>query len=184
MVRAGDPAPSTLIESAASLSRTPLRLGDPTPSVVRLDGNFARRRFSLATTDHVFVDSELPGFGLRVRKGGGIGTWFVMVHRRGRRSRVTLGRADVVSATAARNAARKALAAAVLDGLPTPPPKPDRVTMAAFAVEFLRDYGVHWKPTTQVTSTRIMRRELLPTFGTRAVGELARTDINRCVLPH
>ena len=83
MVRAGDPAPRTLIESAASPSRTSLRLDDPAPSVVRLDGNFARRRFSPATTDRVFVDSELPGFGLRVRKGGGIGTWFVMVHRRG-----------------------------------------------------------------------------------------------------
>jgi len=179
MVPAGDPAPRTSIDSAASPSRTPPRLGDPAPSVVRLDGNFARRRFSPATTDRVFVDSELPGFGLRVRKGGGIGTWFVMVHRRGRRSRVTLGRADIVSASAARTAARKVLAAAVLDGLPTPPPKPDRITMAAFAVEFLRDYGVHWKPMTQLTSARIMRRELLPTFGTRAVGELARADIIR-----
>ena len=67
MVRAGDSAPRTPIDSAASPSQTPTRLGDPAPSVVRLDGNFARRRFVPATTDRVFVGNDPAETRKRVR---------------------------------------------------------------------------------------------------------------------
>lgn len=119
------------------------------------------------------------GFGLRLRKAGGNATWFVNVPRRGKRVRLTLGRADATSAERARAAARAALAAVVLDGLPTPPKKPEAITFATFAVEFTKDYAHHWKPATRKTSADYLRRELLPVFSAHAVTEIMRTDISR-----
>ena len=179
MLTTGNATPTSRMISGGSPPTSWLKPDLYAPTTVRLDGNFGRRRFPSAENDRIFSDAELPGFGLRVRKGGGIGTWFVMLHRRGRRVRLTLGKADRTSASDARTAARKALAAATLDGLPMPPPKPNRITLEAFADEFLRDYGPRWNPATRKTSADILRRELLPAFGRHAVFEIARTDVNR-----
>ena len=179
MLTTGNATPTTRMISVGSPLTSLFKTDLSAPTTVRLDGNFGRRRYLPAESDRNFSDADLPGFGLRVRKGGGIGTWFVMLHRRGRRFRLTLGKADRTSAADARTAARKALAAATLDGLPVPPPKPNRITLDAFADEFMRDYGPRWKPATRKTSADILRRELLPAFGRHAVAEIARTDVNR-----
>ncbi len=179
MVGGGAFAPTTLTNPASWMRRPASNSAFSAPTAVRLDGNFGRRQFPPAVTDRTFFDDELPGFSLRVRKAGGIGSWCVIISRRGKRVRVTLGRADVMSAVDARAAARKAIAATTLDGLPKPPPKPSRVTLESYADEFLRDYGRHWKPATRKTSGEILRRELLPAFGGYAVADIARTDVNR-----
>jgi len=179
MLTTGNATPTSRTIPGGSLTILALKTDLSAPTTVRLDGNFGRRRFPPAESDRNFSDAELPGFGLRVRRSGGIGTWFVMLHRRGRRVRLTLGKADRTSAADARTAARKALAAAALDGLPVPTPKPNRITLEAFADEFMRDYGPRWKPATRNTSADILRRELLPAFGRHAVAEIARTDVNR-----
>jgi hypothetical protein len=153
--------------------------GNDAPKSYLLDGNFARRSLPPAAGERVFADRELPGFGLRVRKGGGVGTWFVIVRRRGRRTRLTLGRADKISAPDARVAARKALAEAALDGLPLRQPKREAMTFAAFAAEFMRHHATRWKSSTRQSSEGILRRELLPVFGKLDVSEIARTDISR-----
>lgn len=114
-----------------------------------------------------------------MRKNGGAGTFFVTIYSRGRRARLTLGRAGEVRAIDARLEAQKALAAMHLDGLPKPPPKPSHVTLAAYVDEFLRDYGPRWKPSTRKSSANIIRRSLLPVFGNQAVAEIARTDVVR-----
>ena len=179
MVGGGAFAPTTLTKPASSIPWATSNFAVSAPTAVRLDGNFVRRHFPPAVTDRTFFDDKLPGFSLRVRKAGGIGSWCVIISRRGKQVRVTLGRADVMSAVDARAAARKAIAATTLDGLPKPPPKPSRVTLESYADEFLRDYGRHWKPATRKTSGEILGRELLPAFGGCAVADIARTDVNR-----
>jgi hypothetical protein len=177
--RCGHHAPQIGTLSARSPAPGKRKRGYDASQPIKLDGNLARRNFPASDREQVFRDEELPGFGLRVRKGGGVGTWFVNVHRRSKRIRLTLGRADAIGAEEARGAARAALAAAVLDGLPQPPKQLEAVTFAAFAVEFTKDYAHHWKPATRKTSADYLRRELLPVFGARGVAEIMRTDISR-----
>ena len=144
-----------------------------------LNGNLARRCFPRSGADYTIWDDELPGFGLRVRKSGGRGSWIVIVYRRGKRLRTTVGRCGTVSAGWARREARAALAEAALDGLPKSPLATATVSFADYAAEFTRDYARHWKASTAHRNAGVLRRELIPAFGSRPVGELQRTDISR-----
>lgn len=171
------PQNRAISEACRTLSST--SDGCAAPTAIRLDGNFARRRFPPTVGEQTFWDSELPGFGLRVRKNGGVGTFIVTVYHRGRRTRLTLGRAGEVRALDACAEAKKALAATHLDGRPKPPPKPTQVTLAAYADEFIRDYGPRWKPSTRKRNANILRLSLLPVFGSQGVAEIAQTDIVR-----
>ena len=152
---------------------------EQTPKRCRLNGNLARRCFPRSTADYTIWDDELPGFGLRVRKSGGRGSWIVIVYRRGKRLRLTVGRCGTASAVWARREARAALAEAALDGLPKPPLATATVSFADYAAEFTRDYARHWKASTAHRNAGVLRRELIPAFGSRSVGELQRTDISR-----
>ena len=82
-----------------------------------LDGNLARRKFRPAASEYVIWDTELAGFGLRVRPSGNR-YWFVRLRRRGRHCRVSLGKVEDVDALTARGEARKRLAEVALEGLP------------------------------------------------------------------
>lgn len=68
-------------------------------------------------TDH--FDDALPSFGVRVNPGGSK-TYFVMVRQRGRAKRMTLGRANTVSADVARQQARRLLGRVALGEELTP----------------------------------------------------------------
>jgi len=82
-----------------------------------LDGNFARRKHRLLPHEYCIWDSELAGFGMRVRPSGRT-YWFVRLRHRGKHRRVSLGRTDEVEAVLARSQARRLLAEVALDGLP------------------------------------------------------------------
>jgi hypothetical protein len=82
-----------------------------------LDGNFARRRLPLRETEYCIWDTELAGFGVRVRPTGKY-YWFVRLRHRGKHRRITLGRTDELAAELARAQARRLLAEVALDGLP------------------------------------------------------------------
>ena len=82
-----------------------------------LDGNLARRKLPTAPREYAIWDTELAGFGLRVRPSG-LRSWFVRVRRRGKHQRITLGSVEDVDANSARGAARRHLAEVALDGLP------------------------------------------------------------------
>ena len=82
-----------------------------------LDGNFARRSHPALPSEYVIWDTELAGFGLRVRPSGNT-FWTVRLRHRGKQRRVTLGRVEDVDATDARAQARRLLAEVALDGLP------------------------------------------------------------------
>ena len=65
-------------------------------------------------TDIIHFDDQLLGFGFRVRQGAGgkvLRSWIVQYRRASATRRMLLGSAEVVSAEAARQAARKALGA-------------------------------------------------------------------------
>ncbi|GIX19169.1 MAG: hypothetical protein KatS3mg120_0845 [Erythrobacter sp.] len=74
-----------------------------------LDGNFARRKLPLRETEYCIWDTELAGFGLRVRPSGNY-YWFVRLRHRGKHRRITLGRSDELAADLARTQARRLLA--------------------------------------------------------------------------
>ncbi len=81
-----------------------------------LDGNFARRKLPLRETEYCIWDTELAGFGLRVRPSGNY-FWFVRVRHRGKHRRISLGRTDELDASVARAQARRILAEVAL-GIP------------------------------------------------------------------
>lgn len=58
--------------------------GEAPKLALRIDGNFSRRRFPAADRERTYWGTELPGFGLRVRKSGGVGTFVVTVYGRER----------------------------------------------------------------------------------------------------
>ena len=66
--------------------------------------------------DHVTWDTDIPGFGLRLRSGAGRvrRTFIVQYRAAGRSRRLLIGSADVLSADQARAAAKKALAQVAL----------------------------------------------------------------------
>jgi integrase len=67
--------------------------------------------------DKIFFDSDLPGFGLRLR-GSGAKTWLCQYAIAGRTRRVILGKAAVIDPGKAREEAKKILAAVQLGGDP------------------------------------------------------------------
>ncbi|MDF1836027.1 MAG: Arm DNA-binding domain-containing protein, partial [Alteraurantiacibacter sp. bin_em_oilr2.035] len=73
-----------------------------------LDGNFARRKLPLRESEYCIWDTELAGFGLRVRPSGNY-FWFVRLRHRGKHRRITLGRTDELEAGLARTHARRIL---------------------------------------------------------------------------
>src|SRR5947208_207637 len=68
-------------------------------------------------TDHIEWDSEISGFGYRLRAGGGgkiRRSWIVQYRRAGGTRRLLLGAGEVLSAEQARTAAKKTLAKVAL----------------------------------------------------------------------
>lgn len=141
----------------------------------KLDGNLARRT---SLSQGTIWDTELPGFGLRKRRSGGV-TWVLKYRQRGEQRMVTLGAAGEISAPAARAEARGLLAKAALADLPTAPQRPKVPLFADYAEEFWRDYAPHWKVSTRTTSRYKLDHELMPVFGAMPIDQIARADINR-----
>ena len=88
---------------------------------------------------------------------------------RGRRRNATLGDADAMTIPEARRRARGLMASytepAARDSGPRTPGHP----MAAFAGEFLDRQACRWKPRTRETNSRIIRKNILPAFGSVTV---------------
>lgn len=150
------------------------------PAVTRckLDGNMARRKLVF---DGVIWAQRLTGFGLRVRKTG-YKAWIVKLSERGRPRVVTLGPVTEINARTARTSARVLIERALLDGLPVGQTvRQGRLAplFREFAPEFWADYAHHWKPSTQQSNRRLIRRELVPIFGATRLDALTRVDALR-----
>jgi integrase len=151
-----------------------MKLDAKTVAALRLDGK----------TDAIHFDSELPGFGLRLRLGAGgklNRSWIVQYRRAGSTRRLLLGSADVLSAAQAREAARKALAKVQLGHDPQAQRSErrdrDRVQLRSVVEEYLdlvgkklraktlydnRRYlcGSYFKPLHEMPLDRITRRDV------------------------
>lgn len=145
---------------------------------VHLNGNIARRK--ARGIDFTYWDDELPGFGLRILPSGQK-TWFVMLRRRGKQKRISLGRPSQVSAQEARQLARAELAKALLDGLPAGAGEEESRNraplMQEYADRFWADYARNWKPSTQKRNRVAIYRDILNAFGNRRVDALRKSDI-------
>lgn len=143
-----------------------------------LDGNLIRRGFTPEKDEYTLWDTELPGFGLRVRPTGRT-FWFVRLRQRGKQRRFTLGETTDLDAATARREARRILATVALDGLPKPPATPEAPTMAEFVTANWPDLARVWKPSTQVRNLGVWRLVLAPRFGELRVADLRRADVVR-----
>ena len=121
--------------------------GQKPPRRALLDGNFVRRKLPLRDTDYCIWDTELPGFGLRVRPSGKY-AWFVRLRHRGKHRRITLGASDELDATLARSQARRLLAEVALDGLPKRVVVKATPTMNDFVETYWSDLARGWKAST------------------------------------
>lgn len=143
-----------------------------------LDGNFARRKLPLRETEYCIWDTELVGFGLRVRPSGNY-FWFVRVRHRGKHRRISLGRTDELDAGVARAQARRILAEVALDGLPKRAVVKATPTLADFVETDWDDLSRVWKPSTTKRNWNAWRSVLAPEFGAMRVADILPADIHR-----
>ncbi len=143
-----------------------------------LDGNFARRSLPLCDREYCIWDSELAGFGLRVRPTGNY-FWFVRLRHRGKHKRITLGRSDELDAGLARAQARRFLAEAALDGLPKRALIKATPTMTDFVETYWNDFARVWKPSTTMRNWNAWRRDIKPEFGEMRVADIEPQDVHR-----
>lgn len=143
-----------------------------------LDGNFARRKLPLRETEYCIWDSELAGFGLRVRPTGNY-YWFVRLRHRGKHRRITLGRSDELDAELARAQARRLLAEVALDGLPKRAVVKATPLMSDFVDTYWDDLSRVWKASTARRNLNAWKTVIAPTFGTVRVADILPADIHR-----
>lgn len=143
-----------------------------------LDGNFARRNLPLRETEYCIWDTELAGFGLRVRPTGNY-YWFVRLRHRGKHRRITLGRSDELDAGLARAQARRLLAEVALDGLPKRAVVKATPQLSDFVETHWDDLSRVWKASTTKRNWNAWRSVLAPEFGAMRVADILPADIHR-----
>ncbi len=141
-----------------------------------LDGNYARRKHPIERTEYTIWDTELKGFGLRVLPSGSC-FWTVRSRRRGKHTRVTLGRADEVAALLARTQARRLLSEAAVDGLPKQKAAVPAITLEHFVEMYWDDVARYWKPSTAKRNFTAWRVQLSPAFGSMRISEVRSADV-------
>jgi len=143
-----------------------------------LDGNYARRKHPVRAGEYTIWDTELVGFGLRVRPSGSC-FWTVRIRHRGKQRRVTLGRPEDVEAVLARAQARRLLAEAALDGLPRRTVVKATPSMNDYVDIYWTDIARYWKPSTAKRNAAAWRRDLAPVFGQTLVADVSKADVVR-----
>ncbi|WP_240946910.1 site-specific integrase [Novosphingobium sp. ERW19] len=143
-----------------------------------LDGNFARRKQPLREAECCIWDTELAGFGLRVRPTGNT-YWFVRLRHRGKHRRITLGRSDELAAGLARAQARRLLAEVALDGLPKRAGVKAAPVLSDFVDTYWDDLSRVWKASTTKRNWNAWKTVIAPTFGAVRVTDLLPADIHR-----
>lgn len=143
-----------------------------------LDGNFARRNLPLKANEYCIWDTELAGFGLRVRPSGNY-YWFVRLRHRGKHRRITLGKTTDLDAALARSQARRLLAEVALDGLPKRVVMRSTPTMTDFVATYFEDLSRVWKASTAKRNADAWRCDLAPHFGDILVADVTKADVVR-----
>jgi integrase len=133
--------------------------------------------------DHVHWDSELTGFGVRVRPTGAKS--FVAVYRTGGRNsplrKVTIGTVGRIEVEKARLAAKKILAGAELgkDHAADKAKGRAELTVADLCSLYLEEGCEAKKHSTLVVDRGRVERHIKPLLGKKRVSEVARADVER-----
>jgi integrase len=138
-----------------------------------------------------YFDNQLPGFGLRISNSGRK-SWIAMYRVGGKLVRETIGTLALIPNVAeARDRARESLQKAqkginpvaerqkANEALKTAAALAPTNTFAAVADRYLCEYvEKNTRPATIKETRRILERDVKPRWGTRAIAEVGRQDIN------
>lgn len=133
--------------------------------------------------DFVQWDTELTGFGVRVRPSGAMS--FVAVYRTGGRNsplrKVTIGAVGKIEAERAREAARKIIAGAELgqDHAAERAKARAEMTFAQVCDLYLSEGCETKKASTLATDRGRIERHIKPLLGKKRVGEITRADVEK-----
>ena len=127
--------------------------------------------------EYAVWDSRVPGFGVRIRPTGGR-SWVLLLDAGGRTKRVSLGPVSAKSIAEARREALKKQAE----------PQPKKTAGAASPIPLFRDFVAgpwkqahfdRYKPSGQQTASKVLRRQLLPAFGSKPLDRVAPAHVRR-----
>lgn len=139
----------------------------PTPPVFDADGMpiSDEEIIGLLGGERVDWHPRFPGFGLRHRGTGGR-SWILLTRVHGKVTRMTLGAAERVSATAAKRRAQLYLLQARTGEDPRKAADDARAspTFREFANQYWTNWSPNWKPSTQRTNGIYRDKYLLPAF--------------------
>ena len=120
-------------------------------------------------------DAELKGYGVRVMPSGAK-RYFIHSQHRGKRVWKIIGDAAVITEPDAR-ARAKSMLAALRDGREPEAADPGGTLFESVAEEVFDRYGRRWKPRTLDVNRTYLRRQILPFFAGRPIGEISRQDV-------
>jgi integrase len=135
-------------------------------------------------TDAIHFDEAMPGFGYRLRLGSGgkvLRSWIVQYKRAGADRRIKLGSAEVLSAEAARAAAKKLLAKVALGEDPARERADrrgkDALTMRSQVDEYLAIKARQVRPKTLHSVTRYLTGPYFKPLQNMPVDQISRRDV-------
>ena len=120
-------------------------------------------------------DAELKGYGVRVMPSGAR-RYFIHSQHRGKRVWKIIGDAAAIAEPEARARARSMLAA-LREGREPGTADPGGTLFETVAEEVFDRYGRRWKPRTLDVNRAYLRRQILPFFKGRPIGEITREDV-------
>ena len=128
--------------------------------------------------DTILFDRMLPGFGLRIHPSGRK-VWIVQARIEGRTRRLVIARHGEMDLAEAKRRARGMLGRICAGENPAEERRSARHTplFRAFAEEYLRRCGPHWKPSGRKTVRIYLKARILPAFGKMPVDRIGREDV-------